>query len=110
MKKKHRRRAIPMHIRLAVIHRDKFTCQYCGKVGVFIYRYGNPTVVEIKKGKTIETQSAPNGYPYYNGKDVIAFEFDHIKPVVKGGKNKINNIVLSCRFCNRSKGAKHGLV
>ncbi len=31
------------------------------------------------------------------------FEIDHRIPVSKGGSNALNNIVLSCQFCNRSK-------
>ena len=31
---------------------------------------------------------------------------DHIKPVMKGGKNKLSNLQLLCRSCNSKKGAK----
>lgn len=31
------------------------------------------------------------------------FEVDHIIPRVKGGENTLNNVRVSCRFCNRSK-------
>jgi len=34
--------------------------------------------------------------------DVI-LEIDHIKPVAKGGKNEIINLVTSCFDCNRGK-------
>ena len=36
--------------------------------------------------------------------DVI-LQVDHIKPVAKGGKNDIMNLVTSCRECNIGKGA-----
>lgn len=34
------------------------------------------------------------------------FEVDHIKPLVKGGTNKPENLQLLCQKCNRTKGAK----
>tara|TARA_X000000368_G_C22649592_1_gene544662 strand:+ start:243 stop:617 length:375 start_codon:yes stop_codon:yes gene_type:complete len=33
-------------------------------------------------------------------------EFDHIIPIVSGGKSTYRNLQLLCEFCNRSKGAK----
>ena len=38
-----------------------------------------------------------------NAPDVI-LEVDHIKPVSKGGKNELMNLITSCRDCNRGKG------
>jgi len=37
--------------------------------------------------------------------DVI-LEVDHIVPVSKGGTNDLNNLITSCRECNRGKGAR----
>lgn len=37
--------------------------------------------------------------------DVI-LEVDHIKPVSKGGKNELINLVTSCFSCNRGKGKR----
>lgn len=34
------------------------------------------------------------------------YEVDHYVPIAKGGSNDINNLVISCQFCNRSKGDK----
>jgi len=34
-------------------------------------------------------------------------EVDHIYPIALGGTNEGSNLQLLCRFCNRSKGAKH---
>lgn len=31
---------------------------------------------------------------------------DHIVPLTKGGTNALNNLVVCCRSCNSSKGAK----
>lgn len=33
-------------------------------------------------------------------------EVDHIKPVAKGGKNDIINLITACRSCNSGKGAR----
>ena len=35
-----------------------------------------------------------------------AFELDHLVPVAAGGTSEDFNLAVSCRFCNRSKGAK----
>ena len=34
----------------------------------------------------------------------VVLEVDHIKPVAKGGKNELLNLVTSCMDCNRGKG------
>lgn len=31
------------------------------------------------------------------------FELDHVIPVSRGGRNKIDNLVVACRTCNRRK-------
>jgi len=87
--------------RWSVIERDRFTCQHCGKIGEFIYRYDKPTVIENPRGIEFERY-------YYNGLDVISFEIDHIKPLSLGGDSNIDNLQLLCKHCNRSKGCKYG--
>jgi 5-methylcytosine-specific restriction endonuclease McrA len=32
---------------------------------------------------------------------------DHVMPIVKGGSNGPENVVIACSSCNQSKGAKH---
>lgn len=41
----------------------------------------------------------------YCGKSApdVVLEIDHIKPVSKGGKNDIMNLITSCKDCNRGK-------
>ena len=82
---------------LEVIARDKNTCQYCGKVGVFIDRYGKPAVVEDPENLTTEGEN-------YNGPGVRAFEIHHLVPRVANGSNEPDNLKLACRGCNRSRG------
>lgn len=36
----------------------------------------------------------------------VVLHIDHIKPVAKGGRNEIMNLVTSCIDCNLGKGAK----
>lgn len=63
-----KRKTISKKLRFEVLKRDKFTCQYCGRM-------------------------APD----------VVLEIDHIKPVSKGGKNDIMNLITSCKECNRGK-------
>jgi len=50
---------------------------------------------------------AQKGKCWHCGKLVgDTYEIDHLIPLDKGGSNAANNIVISCRACNRSKGAK----
>lgn len=44
----------------------------------------------------------------YCGRSVpdVVLQVDHIKPVAKGGKNDIMNLVTSCSDCNLGKGAR----
>lgn len=49
-----------------------------------------------------------NGKCWHCGKKLNnKFEVDHLIPIDKGGTNWPNNIVCSCRKCNRSKGGKY---
>lgn len=90
---------IPVELRKQIYERDHCTCQYCGKVGVLIYRYGRICVVDNPKGVNMKTSHGS-----YNGLDVFPFEIDHVIPLCYGGKTEANNLKLVCRKCNRSKG------
>lgn len=39
-----------------------------------------------------------------NSKLDNAATFEHIKPISKGGKDNIKNVVLACRKCNTDRG------
>ena len=94
------RHSLSHKIRLYIYKRDDLTCQYCGKKGTFIYRFGKPCVVENPLNIPLFK------YDHYNGHDVTPFEIDHIIEVYDGGDNSIDNLILSCRKCNRAKGNK----
>jgi 5-methylcytosine-specific restriction endonuclease McrA len=93
------RKSIPNFVKKVVIFRDFCKCQHCGKQGVYTNHYG-PRVIEKER------------IPDFNwdgkivGRRELAFEFDHILPIIRGGESTVENIVLSCRRCNRSRGSK----
>lgn len=58
----------------AIKKRDKDRCRYCGCQ----VRWGN--------------QRGPSGATY-----------DHVRPIIAGGKNTIENVVIACRGCNSRK-------
>ncbi len=62
----------------AVLHRDKYTCAYCG----------------IQLGDQQRGQALTR-------RDLTV---DHILPVSRGGKNTWSNTVCSCSICNQRKG------
>ena len=92
---------VSIELRKLIYERDNYTCQYCGKKGTLIRRYGKPYVVENPNNVNMN-----NEYGFYNGSDVISFEIDHIIPVCYGGKTTPDNLKLSCHKCNASKGYK----
>lgn len=46
------------------------------------------------------------GKCYWCGKELKEYHVDHVIPVIRGGSDDPDNIVLSCPFCNQSKGSK----
>lgn len=61
-------------------------CSYCGIPGEIYWH-------KLNSGK-------PSGWVTFPG-----LEIDHIQPESNGGSNEAENIQLSCRSCNRKKGA-----
>lgn len=97
-----KRKTIPLDICREVIRRDRWSCQYCGKIADIGFYNSNGVYKVAEKNHDFVSwgriwDSGHNG-------EYIAFEFDHIFPVSRGGQPDINNIVLTCRRCNRSKG------
>jgi len=72
-------RYIPADVRREVHERDNEICQWCGGEG--------------------DPDRGPDGETW---------ELDHVVPVSRGGTNDAENLVLSCRTCNRRKGAMTG--
>lgn len=50
---------------------------------------------------------ASNGICYWCGKKAEKIELDHYVPISKGGSNSVDNLVVSCKKCNRSKHDKN---
>ena len=98
-----KKKPIPMDLRRQVIIRDKWKCQYCGKLADIGYynRFGYYQVAEkntdfIGWGRIWDRHYGP----------YISFEIDHIVPESKNGDMKIDNLTLACRACNRRKGVE----
>jgi len=77
------RRFIPLDMRVAIIERDKFKCQICGK---FV------TVCPDAK------RLVKHGDGMYH--------IDHIVPVSQGGRASLENLRLTCPHCNLTRKKK----
>lgn len=66
-------------LKKALIERDGKVCHYCGR----------------------PLQSGVGGY------NDEGLSIDHITPVVDGGTDDLENLVLACRRCNLNKRTKH---
>ena len=64
--------------------------------------------ISNKKSKRFKILKRDNYTCQYCGRSApkVTLEIDHQKPVSKGGTNDINNLVTSCRSCNRGKRDK----
>ncbi len=93
-----KKKTIPKALRRQVIERDKKTCQYCGKKAEYWeYNGGGILNLYMKRPHHINQRS----WDWY---DTEPFEIDHVIPEFLGGEMTIENLKLSCRYCNRSKG------
>lgn len=111
-----KRSALTKEKREKILMRDNWTCVYCGKslykLGKLCKLYGS-----IHEGGNFYYQiyrNLPNEPEYQNlSEDYKLIELvhyteypciDHKLPIVKGGTNKIGNLVTSCWKCNSIKG------
>ena len=65
--------------------------------------------VSISKKLRLEVFKRDNFKCFYCGvkpsdRDDVILEIDHVLPVCEGGTNDIDNLVTSCKDCNRGKG------
>lgn len=63
---------------------------------------------KVSKTKRKRIYQRDDGMCVYCGKKLSKNEFwiDHIKPLSRGGNNEDENLAVSCRKCNLSKGTK----
>ena len=88
-----RKKAIPLETRRQLAARYggsdgstiKAPCHYCGSIGDIHWRHG-------PRG---------GGWVTFSG-----LEIDHLTSEFNGGSASVENLVLACRRCNRSKGHK----
>lgn len=92
---RYKKRAIPGPVKVAVVRAasakpggtSPIECAYCGAKGEVWW----PLTYTDKVGCHMVMKG---------------FEFDHVHPEFHGGAATPENIVIACRPCNRSKGAK----
>lgn len=78
--------------------RNGWMCFYCGK-----------KLIPDGQIEDFSTKIVIDGETNYTPIDGYDFPtVDHVIPLVAGGSNKIENIVLSCHHCNSTKGVKYG--
>lgn len=53
----------------------------------------------------LEVKSKAKGRCHYCRKKSKSLEFDHVTPIARGGKHALDNLVMACQSCNRSKSA-----
>lgn len=90
-----RKSTIPANVRRLVA--KKYGCKQGESIEVECYYCGSPGRINwwnTNKGK-------PNPWVSFS-----QLELDHLHPESKGGETTVDNIVLSCRECNRSKHDK----
>ena len=83
-----------------------YKCSYCGVEADYVINGIGYQFNPLHDRKYLK--SLDNKFPPYHMWDVVAlvsFEIDHRKAECRGGKTEINNLTLSCRRCNRSKGS-----
>jgi 5-methylcytosine-specific restriction endonuclease McrA len=68
------------------------------------------TIILFTKEQLTDRMSLWNGYCAYCGKQFtdnkLWEEIDHVIPLSRNGLHILANLRPTCRFCNRSKGAK----
>ena len=87
--------------RRKVIIKCKCKCHFCSAEGKKVLRFGKRTVIFTTD--TAIMDRIKEGFNY-NGRDVQAFHFHHLKPLYFGGTHDEENIVLACPPCNLSAG------
>ena len=61
----------------------------------------------IHTGKDIENiLIQQSGRCFYCGNPLYKYQVDHVIPIVLGGSNSPDNLVLACPHCNKSKGGR----
>jgi 5-methylcytosine-specific restriction endonuclease McrA len=83
-------------IRLFTFQQKGIKCSFCGVEGKFF-------VKERNLGSKLEKFHLELYGIDHEGKEILMTK-DHIFPVVKGGKDNIENLQTACEKCNSKKG------
>ena len=94
-------RFISRELRKQVIKRDDCRCQYCNKMAITGIQHEGEFYQVFSADKALSMSWKPDKV-----EKNVPYEIDHIIPHFFGGETIINNLVLACRSCNRSKGIK----
>lgn len=79
-------------------------CVYCGVAGRMSWHPPGTVPRYEWDGPFAHTRRVMGYYPM----PIVScsLEFDHRKPISRGGSNTSRNLVLACQTCNVSKGAR----
>ncbi len=86
------------HMKRELLKRDGYHCRFCGipviraEVRKFLYKIYSKV---IPWEGTVATQHA--------GFECLWLQYDHVVPHSAGGKNNLDNLVITCAACNYGK-------
>jgi endogenous inhibitor of DNA gyrase (YacG/DUF329 family) len=66
-------------------------------------------VAGVSRRKKIYERDNRQCYICHKQLTLLEVELDHLIPVAKNGHSGPENLAVSCRFCNRSRGARIGI-
>lgn len=98
------------------------SCRECNNARLLAYYYNDPevkiyrrhrrSILRASSGNYTKTDvelqyKSQRGLCWHCGKALNGeYHIDHLHPVSKGGTSNPSNIVISCAWCNHSKGSK----
>lgn len=81
--------------------RDKGRCYYCQQKVVLERHLKHPNVLRYRRSRGLFLAFTING----KDKRMRMGNIDHVMPIINGGTDNYNNLVLSCATCNCQRHA-----